>query len=401
LKILFVSAVYPHGAEYGAQQRVVNLCRQLSKIGKLSIALCCRDGVDRAAVERTRTEFDVAHVAEVQPQTLATFSDRLRFELDPTFLNTHFSAISARDRDALVALADRHDVVWVHTLRTANECGVFHWPHSVIDIDDVPSRLHATVAQNEPRFIRRSLDRRMTMIWRRREGLIAKRFSVATVCSDDDRRYLRDLPNVITVPNGFAVPSAIPDHRPSTPPRLGFIGLLRWAPNVDGIEWFVDEVWPLVKQGAPDARFRIVGGGSKRDYSKAGPDIDCLGYIDDPTAEIASWSAMIVPLRMGGGTRVKIAQAFGLCCPVVSTSMGAFGYDVTSGKEIMLADGVSEFAEACVGLIRNEALAAAMARNAREVFLARWTWDAIGPSVRAAVALAGRVGIAAGPPRIA
>jgi len=389
LKILFVSAVYPHGAEYGAQQRVLNLCRQLSKVGKLSIALCCRDGVDRAAVERTRAEFDVAQIAEVQSRGLATFSDRLRFELDPAFLNTHFAAIGARDRDALVALVDRHDVVWVHTLRTANECGIFHWPHSVIDIDDVPSRLHATVAQNESRFVRRGLDRRMAMIWRRRERLIAKRFNVATVCSDDDRRYLGEAPNVVTVPNGFAVPSAIPDHRPGKPPRLGFIGLLSWEPNVDGIEWFIDEVWPSVKKDVPDARFRIVGGGSTRDYSKTGPDIDCLGYVDDPTGEIASWSAMIVPLRMGGGTRVKIAQAFGLRCPVVSTSLGAFGYEVTSGKEVLLADGASDFSEACVGLIRDEATAAAMADNARKAILARWTWDAIGASARRAVSLAG------------
>ena len=396
MKILFVSAVHPHGAEYGAQQRVLNLCRQLSKIGKLSIALCCREGIDRDAIERTRAEFEVAHVAQVQPHRLATLSDRLRFELDPTFLNTHFSAINERDRDALLALTERHNIVWVHTLRTANECRIFDWPHSVIDIDDVPSRLHTTVARNESRFVRRCMDYRMAMIWRRRERLIAKRFSAATVCSDDDRRYLSDLANVVTVPNGFAVPPAAPNHRPGKPPRLGFIGLLGWAPNADGIEWFVDEVWPLVKTDVPEARFRVVGAGSPRDYSKAGPDIDCLGYLDDPTAEIASWSAMIVPVRMGGGTRVKIAQAFGLECPVVSTSLGAFGYDVTTGKEIMLADCASDFAKACVVLIRDQATAAALADNALRAFRARWTWDAIGASVREAVGLACRPDVSAG-----
>ena len=378
MKILFVSAVYPHAAEYGAQLRVLNLCRQLAKIGKLSIALICRGGIDQEAVEKTRSEFELAHLAQVLPDTLTNLSDRLRFELDPTYLNTHFSTVSERDRAELLRLIRLNDVVWVHTLRTANECRIFRWPHTVLDMDDIPSRLYTTVARNGSRVVRRCLDYRMSLIWRRRERLIGQRFDVVSVCSDEDREYLRDSPKIQTVPNGFAPPITIPNRVRSLPPLLGFIGWFRWVPNVDGIRWFLERVWPLVKRDVPDARLRVVGGGSDRDFFKAFPDVDYLGYVDDPSAEIAGWSAMIVPIRIGGGTRIKIAQAFSLRCPVVSTSLGAFGYEVASGREIMLADRADDFAGACVRLIQNEELAREVAENAWEAFLKRWTWDAMG-----------------------
>jgi hypothetical protein len=91
--------------------------------------------------------------------------------------------------------------------------------------------------------------------------------------------------------------------------------------------------------------------------------------------EIASWSAMIVPIRFGGGTRVKIAEAFARRCPVVTTAVGAFGYDVHDGKEVLLADRPEDFASACVRLLRNPQLGEALSETAHKRFLQEWTWD--------------------------
>ena len=93
---------------------------------------------------------------------------------------------------------------------------------------------------------------------------------------------------------------------------------------------------------------------------------------------------MIVPIRIGAGTRGKIAHAFGRKCPVVSTTLGAYGYEVTDMREIILADSPAAFARACVTTIQEPALAAEIAERAWQRFLQQWTWEAIRPRVWAA-----------------
>jgi hypothetical protein len=115
-----------------------------------------------------------------------------------------------------------------------------------------------------------------------------------------------------------------------------------------------------------------------------GPDIDGLGWVSDIVEEIATWSLMIVPVRIGSGTRVKIAQGFSLKCPIVSTSLGAYGYDVQDRAELFLADTASNFADACLRAIQYPMEANEMANRAWERFLQEWTFDAIVPSVWAA-----------------
>jgi polysaccharide biosynthesis protein PslH len=112
--------------------------------------------------------------------------------------------------------------------------------------------------------------------------------------------------------------------------------------------------------------------------------IDGLGWLATPETEISSWSVMVVPIRLGAGTRVKIAQGFGLKCPMVSTSLGAYGYEVANGRELFVADTADEFANACVRLVQEPVLARQMAERAWQQFLDKWTWDAIRPRVWAA-----------------
>jgi glycosyltransferase involved in cell wall biosynthesis len=169
------------------------------------------------------------------------------------------------------------------------------------------------------------------------------------------------------------------------PPRVGFIGWFGGMPNMDGVEWFIQNVWPLVKRRIPEARLRLVGGGSDRDFSKAGQDVDGLGYIPNPDGEIATWSAMIVPIRVGGGSRVKIAQAFSQKCPVISTSLGAFGYDVINGEEILIADDPQSFSAACIKLIQDAQFGTTVAENAWRKFLTNWTWNSMGHALESVV----------------
>ena len=384
LRILFVTSHYPHGEVYGTQQRVLYLCRALARMGTVSIALVDPETVDLEALKRTESEFEVKYFASASPDPLRGLAERARFELSASFMNTSFSAVSPGDREAMLELREQYDGVWVHTIRTANKLRISHWPRSVLDVDDLPSRLYQSeMAFNS--FVRRAMDYRMSHIWRRRERRLNRRFSVISVCSENDRRYLGAGPEIRVVPNGFALSAQPRSRKPASPPRIGFIGLFRYLPNRVGMDWFVECVWPTIKKAVPDMRLRLIGRGSERDYSAAGPDIDVLGYIEDPTAEIDSWSAMIVPIKFGGGTRVKIAEGFARKCPVVSTRLGAFGYDIESGRHLFLADTADAFAAACVRLAQDGELARAIADNAWEEFQQNWTWDNIGGAAREAL----------------
>jgi polysaccharide biosynthesis protein PslH len=110
-----------------------------------------------------------------------------------------------------------------------------------------------------------------------------------------------------------------------------------------------------------------------------------LGWVNDTAEEISSWSMMIVPIHVGGGTRVKIAEAFSRKCPVVATSLGAFGYEVSDNEELLLADSPETFANACLTLLADPELGKLLAERAWERFCREWSWSAIGPKVAAAV----------------
>ena len=220
-----------------------------------------------------------------------------------------------------------------------------------------------------------------------------------TVCSDADQAYLRASgcrAPIHVVPNGFRRPDTDPARCAANPPRIGFVGPFAHFPNLDGIRWFARECWPRIKSSCPDARLRIVGKGSDGDLKPIGPDIDGLGWVANVAEEIATWSVMIIPLNMGAGTRVKLAQAFSLKCPVVSTSVGAYGYDLRDGVQLALADSPEAFAGSCIRMVRHPEEANEMANRAWRQFLEKWTWEAISPRVWAAVETCLRLNSASG-----
>jgi glycosyltransferase involved in cell wall biosynthesis len=254
----------------------------------------------------------------------------------------------------------------------------------VLDIDDVPSTCERATLRVESGLRARLLTIRRLASWRRREKLLSDRFTVLTVCSDEDRSYLRGIglkAPLHVIPNAFAKPSFEPIRCPATPPRIGFIGLLEHFPNRDGIEWFTSQCWPRIKRELPGVRLRLVGLGSDGPLKLHATDVDGLGWLADPAEEIGTWSAMIVPIRLGGGTRVKIVEGFGRKCPIVSTSLGAHGYKARDGYDMYIADSAEAFSDACIKTICDPIGAAQVAERAWGEFLQSWTWDAICPMV--------------------
>jgi len=396
-KILFVTSHWPLAAAYGAQQRVLNIGNLLSRFGDVSFVIAPGEPEDEETVRRTKQEFKVLRVTRPLPvgvgTSFARLTHRLRHDFDPTYMATDGFTVSKPDCEGLQELIQQHDLIWVHSVRVANWFRIYRWPRSVLDVDDLDSRLYQSRVQSGGSPLRRLLNLRMSWIWRRRERLFPERFCVLTVCSEEDRRYLGGQERIHVIPNGFHA-LAVRRCASSERPRIGFIGNCTFTPNEEGVKWFIRDVWPMIKREFPLAQLRLVGRESHGYLTKLGPDVIGLGWLEDPGTEIASWSAMIVPIKTGSGTRAKVAEGFARRCPIVATTIGAFGYDAENGKEILLADRADDFASACILLLKNPQLGEALSEKAYKRFLERWQWESfestVGKVVQECMALGNR-----------
>lgn len=353
-------------------------------MGKLSVVILDFANPDATTVESTRAEFDVLSSGRFVLRAKPSWAVRIRRSVDPRMLPPDDLVAEKEVSTCVFNNLSQFDLVWLHNLRTANSLQRWQWPRSVMDIDDVPSSYERTIWQTPGPIRPRIRAAWRSFFWKRRERCLFERFSVLAVCSETDRRYLAGRLPVHVVPNGFDCPASEPFRHLAVPPRIGFIGRFGYPPNAEGMRWFVEQCWPAIKLKVSSARLRIVGRGSDGPLRPEGDDIDGLGWVADSAAEIATWSAMIVPVHTGAGTRVKVAEAFSRKCPLVSTSLGAYGYRVTHGSELLIADSAPNFAAACVRLIEKPAEGLELAERAWHRFVSEWTWDAVSPQIWAA-----------------
>ncbi len=367
--------------------RSVNILRALREIGNVEQVVLDDGGMSSSENTEPDRELNVAYSIEVKQRPNKGAGQKLRWTLDPRCPYPNGCCLADDGIRRLHSSLDSFDMVWFFKLRTPDMFPPAVWKDSVVDIDDVPSTYERARTHTEGNVRERLLARRNLFTWKRRERLLGERFTVLSVCSQEDKQYLQSMgvkTTIHVIPNGYQKPSVEPVRCPSDPPRIGFIGLFEYLPNREGLQWFVQNCWPRIRSEVPRVRLRLVGPGSDGPYKTALPEADGLGWLPDPGKEICTWSAMVAPIRMGAGTRVKVAQAFSLKCPLVSTSLGAFGYRPVDGHNMYLADSAGAFADACVRAIREPENASQMAQRAWHEFLENWTWDAIRPKVWAA-----------------
>ncbi len=201
------------------------------------------------------------------------------------------------------------------------------------------------------------------------------------LCSETDERRLLDLlPGARTavIPNGADVEYYRP--RPADPMPDGrtvvFFGLLSYVPNVDGVIHFVRDIWPRIAVAHPDARCKIIGGGAPSSLQAlAGPRVELTGFVPDLRPHLAAAAAVVVPLRLGGGTRLKIVEAMAMGKAIVSTTLGAEGIEAVPERELLIEDDPASFGDAVNRLLAEPSLAARIGQSARQLALERYAWS--------------------------
>lgn len=285
---------------------------------------------------------------------------------------------SPRMRAAVRAAVERFrpDVVQVCTTEMGQYLGdVPSGPARVLDLQDVASRWFGrTVRAAHLGPHQRALLRLELAKTRRYESRAARLPDAVLVTSPEERSFLRDLAGVdaVEVPNGvdtaaFAPPRGVAE----APGRLLFVGPLTYDANIDGLRWFCDEVLPLVRESEPGVEVEAVGTPGEL----TPPDgVRLAGRVDDVRPHLAAAPVSIVPVRLGSGTRYKILEALSMERAVVSTSVGAEGLGLESGRHLLVADEPAAFARACVDLLRDAAARARLGAAGRAHVAARYDW---------------------------
>ncbi len=198
------------------------------------------------------------------------------------------------------------------------------------------------------------------MMLRFDQCLLAANEDLAALATRHPDRKFALLPNVMRVPDDF------PTGRITSPGTMLFLGTLDYLPNEDGALYFANSILPLLLASGRQPELRIVGIKAPKSIQDLHdrPGVKFIGAVKDVAPEYAQARMLVVPLRAGSGTRIKILEAFRYGVPVVSTSIGAAGLDVQHGVHLLIADTPEEFSAACLRLLEDDALAATLAQNA-------------------------------------
>ncbi|WP_153640303.1 glycosyltransferase family 4 protein [Prolixibacter sp. NT017] len=211
----------------------------------------------------------------------------------------------------------------------------------------------AEVEKGFKRFYLKNMAKRL----RKAEIGFLNQYDILSTVTDRDKEKLNRLGNrqpAIVMQPGFAIETK-PASELTGPLSIGFLGALDWIPNQIGLKWFVENCWPQIHSAHPDIQFLVAGRNAPEDLVEflKKPGIVFLGEIEDAHDFISSRSILIVPLLSGSGVRVKILEGLTMGKAIVTTSIGAEGIPVQSGKELIVADAPEAFAKAVIQLINN------------------------------------------------
>jgi polysaccharide biosynthesis protein PslH len=209
--------------------------------------------------------------------------------------------------------------------------------------------------------------------------------AVSVVSKNDAKEVRAAAPEVRCeiIPNGVDVAFFdIPRHPRSY--RVVSVGSLDWLPNVEGLLWFLDAVWPSVVEARPTATLHIVGRNPQRALLKRVSDhITVAGSVDDVREHVQDAAAFVVPLFAGGGTRLRVLEAMAMRVPIVSTRVGVEGIECTPGQHVLVTDTAESFARQLIALLDDQGTAERLARAGRQLVEQQYSWQAIGDQLEA------------------
>lgn len=396
MKILAISTWFPYPPDNGSKTRAYNLLRHLGRGHDLDIIAMSQSRKDLDYMGEVRAFSRRAAVfpePSFNPGRVSSWSGFL--SPVPRYFREHHSAqleamtskwSEEEDYDAAVAV----------TLGSAPYAAKAKALFKILDHHNVEYQVIRRQCQVERSLLRRL---RYTPTWIKAakfEKAVTGLFDAIAVVSSCERTLMEDLlphsslitnrssllthhsSRITVVPNGVD-PGLLEFNAPKKQNTLVFTGALSYRPNYDAALVLCRDILPAIRRQFPDVRLRITGRNDGVDMTKFPSDrgIEFTGYVDDIRPVVASASALVVPLRFGGGTRLKILEAMALGTPVVSTRMGAEGLETEDGVHMLLGESSGDLVSQTARILSDPEFGEWIAKNARALVREKYQWPAI------------------------
>ena len=384
MKVLWLKSDFPLPADTGGKIRTMNLLSALAKLCDVTFLSYVPPELDSKWVNQMRG-FGVRVESVVRPEENKeglAFKLRVLFKLlssRPYIVNKYITPEMAQ-RVGKVTAEKQIDVVVCDFLEMAWSAKHLGSIPKVLFEHNVETLIWRRYHEVEKAILRKLYFAYEKNRLERFERDSCARFDQVLTVSDNDGELLRKefgLRRYVTIPTGVDTGFFHPLGR-ETKHRLVFCGSMDWMPNIDGFWWFYREILPKIKQEIADVSIAVVGRRPAEDIVKMGQDdksVIITGTVADVRPEVATGQIYVVPLRVGGGTRIKIYEALAMRKCVVSTTIGAEGLPLTDGVNIVLADGENEFAKKVTELLRDDNKRNRIAEAGFRLVTEKYSWS--------------------------
>lgn len=371
MRILVISPKIPYPLNEGASLRTFNILRELSRKHEVCLAALWRPGDSAGSPIEEFSRVIKVHHARKPGRRL------MQIALSPLNAGPYLQTVheSAAMQALVNEIAGNFDAVQAEFPYTAQY--ITHLPvMKVLDQHNVESEILRLSFRMEKNWARRANYFLQYRKMKAYERWVCGKMDAILATSEDDRRNLSALNrNVLTIPNAVSEVAQAAEDRANK--LITFTGLMSYPANVDAMEHFAGQVWPLVRRGEPGARLLIVGRNPVPQVLKLNgvEGIEVKGNVPEIGAYIREASVIIAPLRIGSGTRIKIIEALAQGKPVVSTSLGCMGLEVRHGENILVADEPRAFADNLLLLLGDKRERLRIGRAGLELVKNKYTWE--------------------------
>ena len=396
MKVLVITTKSPYPLNEGRALRTFNLLREMAREHELHLISFVQDELDVQGIETLRTLCSEVravplYLGRTAPLQLARDLLVEPFSRYPVQVLKYWTAPM---RAAIADLRRAHDYDMVHLdmVHLGPYMDLLSDLPALLMEHNVEAQILARRADNQSHPVKRAYLRYQQRKLEGYEARACRQAATVVAVSEADAEQLARMTgrnDIAYVPNGvdtdFFQPPA--DRQVAEPPTLIYVGGFTWFPNLDAITYFCADILPLVQREIPGVRLKVIGRypeNAQVEALRVHPAVELCGLVDDIRPHVHAAAAYIVPLRIGGGTRLKILDALAMGQAIVSTSIGCEGLEVTDQHDIVVADTPQGFADAVVRLLRDPATAQRLGQAGRDCVLQRYDWRAVGTGLGAA-----------------
>lgn len=387
--LLFLSQDLPYPPNGGARIRTFNILKQLSHEYNVTLLSFVRTKERYEARDLEAAKMELSRYGRVWAVPLPQNTSRTRFVYDHTaplfnqkVYTRHVFWSRAFERQIVRELGSyEYTLVHCDSIDLAVYFRHIRRTPLVCTHHDVQSLLLKRRAERERPAWKRWYVGVQAKAMEREEATWCPRVDLNVAVSEADRKRLASIApkaQCAVVENGVDVEYFHP--REERAEGIVFVGGTTWFPNKDALEYFGSEILPSVRRELPEVRVRWVGRAQEEEKHAAWQDygIEMTGFVDDVRPYVWGGKCVVVPIRVGGGTRVKILDAWAMGRPIVSTGIGCEGLDVEEGRDMEVRNDPEDFARAVVAVLRDEERARRLGAEGRRKAVERYSWDQIG-----------------------